>query len=200
MKNVAGYDLTKFMVGQRGIFGKIVTITVRTYRRPEVALAARFDPKSLPLVGEILATPLRPRWAALSPDALWLGWLDSQNAVDHFIRLLATHKSLEMRQRKLADDIAHRQSLWLMHANGFRASVPPASLQAFVANSQIKNWNADAVWGTVIGPLENVDIARLRSAANSVGGNVTIFRENEPPDWQASPTVLMMLAKLREAY
>src|SRR5687767_4207407 len=31
MKNVAGYDLTKFMVGQRGVFGKLVTITTRTY-------------------------------------------------------------------------------------------------------------------------------------------------------------------------
>ena len=32
VKNVAGYDLTKFAVGQRGVFGRIVTLTTRTYR------------------------------------------------------------------------------------------------------------------------------------------------------------------------
>src|SRR5204863_9510330 len=42
VKNVAGYDLTKFMVGQGGTFGELVTITTRTHRRPEAALLARF--------------------------------------------------------------------------------------------------------------------------------------------------------------
>src|SRR5215212_8366616 len=42
VKNVAGYDLTKFMVGQGGVFGRLVTLTTRTYRRPTVALLARF--------------------------------------------------------------------------------------------------------------------------------------------------------------
>src|SRR3954452_18449445 len=42
VKNVAGYDLTKLMVGQHGVFGKLVTLTTRTYRRPEAALLGRF--------------------------------------------------------------------------------------------------------------------------------------------------------------
>ena len=41
VKNVAGYDLTKFMVGQRGVFGRLVTVTTRTYRRPDVAVRLR---------------------------------------------------------------------------------------------------------------------------------------------------------------
>src|SRR5688572_30963415 len=44
VKNVAGYDLTKVMVGQPGVFGRVVTITVRTYRKPEAALLATFAP------------------------------------------------------------------------------------------------------------------------------------------------------------
>ena len=44
VKNVAGYDLTKFMVGSHGVFGRLVTITTRTYRRPDRALVARFRP------------------------------------------------------------------------------------------------------------------------------------------------------------
>src|SRR5207248_5943178 len=44
VKNVAGYDLTKFMVGQYGIFGKVVTLTSRAYKAPDAALLVRFDP------------------------------------------------------------------------------------------------------------------------------------------------------------
>ena len=40
MKNVAGYDLTKFMVGQGGVFGQVETIVTRTYRRPSGAPGA----------------------------------------------------------------------------------------------------------------------------------------------------------------
>src|SRR5436190_907282 len=38
VKNVAGYDLTKFMIGQGGVFGRIVTITTRTHRLPAAAI------------------------------------------------------------------------------------------------------------------------------------------------------------------
>src|SRR5687767_11951926 len=50
VKNVAGYDLTKFMVGQRGVFGRVTSLTVRTYRRPAAALLVRHvpDPAVLP--------------------------------------------------------------------------------------------------------------------------------------------------------
>src|SRR5437763_17122438 len=45
VKNVAGYDLTKFMVGQRGIFGELLTLTTRTYKRPQGAILAAFPPQ-----------------------------------------------------------------------------------------------------------------------------------------------------------
>jgi len=69
VKNVAGYDLTKFMVGQAGIFGRLVTITTRTYRRPEGSIVARF-PADVWLVNRLLPTPCRPQWIALTRTAL----------------------------------------------------------------------------------------------------------------------------------
>ena len=41
VKNVAGYDLTKFMVGQYGMFGKILTLTTRAYKAPELRFLRR---------------------------------------------------------------------------------------------------------------------------------------------------------------
>src|SRR5205814_5332546 len=65
VKNVAGYDLTKFMVGQNGVFGRIVTITTRTHLRPTGALLARFAP-DVWQINRLLPTPCRPQWAALT--------------------------------------------------------------------------------------------------------------------------------------
>src|SRR5580693_649001 len=42
---VAGYDVTKFMVGQRGVFGRLITLTTRTYRKPDQALLVRYAPE-----------------------------------------------------------------------------------------------------------------------------------------------------------
>src|SRR3954452_7500501 len=61
VKNVAGYDLTKFIVGQRGVFARLITITVRTYRRPAGAVLATFKPE-LQLVNELIPSPLKPHW------------------------------------------------------------------------------------------------------------------------------------------
>src|SRR4051812_9948432 len=44
LKNVAGYDLTKFLIGNAGVFGRLVTITSRTYKRPTGALLAKLPP------------------------------------------------------------------------------------------------------------------------------------------------------------
>src|SRR5688572_11219678 len=74
VKNVAGYDLTKFMVGQHGVFGRVVTITVRTYRKPEAALLATFAP-DVRRLNALLTTPARPQWSVLTSDALLCGYL-----------------------------------------------------------------------------------------------------------------------------
>src|SRR5438132_12449773 len=62
VKNVAGYDLTKFMVGQRGVFGRLLTLTTRTYKRPEGAILAAFPPRPK-LMNRLIPSPARPQWA-----------------------------------------------------------------------------------------------------------------------------------------
>ncbi|MFI5378342.1 MAG: FAD-binding oxidoreductase [Tepidisphaerales bacterium] len=74
MKNVAGYDLTKFMVGQHGVFGRIVTLATRTYRRPAGAIHATY-PAATSILEKLLPTALRPQWAMLTNAAgPGLGW------------------------------------------------------------------------------------------------------------------------------
>src|SRR5215213_6329358 len=100
VKNVAGYDLTKFMVGQGGVFGKLVTLTTRTYRRPPVALLARF-PARQAIINALLPTDHRPQWALLTKDALYCAYLGDERFATFQDARLADVGALHVERRTL---------------------------------------------------------------------------------------------------
>jgi len=164
VKNVAGYDLTKLMVGQHGQLGKIVTLTTRTYRRPAGAVVATFPP-DLSLVQNLLPTPLKPQWMLLSPDALTCGYLGDDLALNFYRVKLAEAKPLSIHARTLAADIAERTERF---RGGIRVSVPPVKVQEFVAAASLSGWIADPVFGIVL--CDTADVEALRDIAKRVGG------------------------------
>ncbi len=168
VKNVAGYDLTKFMVGQRGIFGRIVTLTTRTYRRPTDALLARFGP-DVRLVNTLMPSPLRPQWCLLTSDSLFCGYLGDDKTVEFYRRSLPQRKLMELRRRTLDEDVEHRAKMWSTAM--FRAAVPPARIPQFIEQAGVNKWIADAAFG-VVRIFEQSNFSKLRDAAESVGGKV----------------------------
>jgi len=172
VKNVAGYDLTKFMVGHRGVFGKLVTITTRTWRRPAGALVARFAPSDRTL-GQLMPIPARPHWAILGADALWCGYLGDEQAIEFYHTILPKQNPAEIIRRSISDDIADRARLWKMPSEGVaRVSVPPAKIMEFVKAASPANWVADAGFGIILCPAR--DEARLRAAATAAGGSLFV--------------------------
>src|SRR5688572_23305182 len=92
VKNVAGYDLTKFMVGQRGVFGRLVTVTTRLYQRPAGAILAMFAPNPR-MIGRLLPSTARPQWAVLTADALLCGYVSDERTLAFYENTLAVeHK------------------------------------------------------------------------------------------------------------
>ena len=176
VKNVAGYDLTKFMVGQRGVFGRIVTLTTRTYLRPAGAVLARHRPDHA-ILSRLLPTPLRPQWAALTADELLCGYLADETTLDWYESNARASEPVSVQRRSLEADAEHRASLWNVatRENSFRASVPPAKVRTFVEKARLDRWSADAAFGIVVGPLASPESATLlRVAARAVSGNVTL--------------------------
>jgi hypothetical protein len=196
VKNVAGYDLTKFMVGQQGIFGQIVTITARTYRRPAGALLVEREP-DVRLVSELLTTPLRPQWPILTPERLLLGYLGDEAALDCWSSRVAGER------RSLERDVEDRLKLFSRtygHGVTFRASVPPARLREFTRKAKF-DFAADAVFGIVRGWCHETSLPALRQAASAFGGS--LWRETgESLDEIASqnPPQLQLLLRLRQAF
>jgi hypothetical protein len=199
MKNVAGYDLSKFMVGQRGIFGKIVTVTVRTYRRPAGAIAARFAASDR-FVEKLIDTPLKPRWAILREGELWCGWLDETEALDFFENQLPAISPTEiLRQSVQADEIL-RGKLWGFEGDVVRAAVPPIRILEFAGEAGLKNWAADAVFGIVRGNFSSGEIERIQRAAKGVGGSAAFFAAGAMPRWEATKEEKQILSRLAEAF
>jgi glycolate oxidase FAD binding subunit len=205
VKNVAGYDLTKFMVGQRGVFGKLITLTARTYRRPERALLVRHRP-DVGIVGRLIPTPLRPQWAVLTPDALWCGYLGDETTAAWYESALRGAGGREaLTNRGVQEDIDHRAELWSRMEGPIRirASVPPARLSELATTLGGSRWVADAAFGILrASASDEAEVERIRRAAGDVGGSVLIARDNGPPafDPSTNPVERQIITRLKQAF
>jgi hypothetical protein len=175
VKNVAGYDLTKFMVGQGGVFGRLVTITTRTYRRPAGSVVARFGAEA-GRIHELLPTACRPQWAVLTGDALWCGYLGDERTMAFYREQLGAFGPEELTSCSIEEEIGRRFELWrYWGADGsFRASVPPARVREFTRGAGLGAWSADAAFGIVTGLAEGRD-REIVAATRGVSGSVYFF-------------------------
>ncbi|MGB7160865.1 MAG: hypothetical protein WBD40_22570 [Tepidisphaeraceae bacterium] len=202
MKNVAGYDLTKFMVGQGGVFGKIVTLTTRTYRRPAAALLARF-PARQAIINALLPTDHRPQWALLTKDALYCGYLGDERFAAFQEAGLPRVGAGEVTPRTLRDDVEHRAGLWCCYNEpAVRASVPPVRINEFVSLAKLVDWVADPAFGIVMsspGSAESIDA--VRSAAAKVGGTVTVtYPRQSRFEFSTTDVQRRMIERLKHAF
>lgn len=154
VKNVAGYDLTKLMVGQAGQLGQIMTIVTRIYRRPAAALVARWtigDSEAITgRVNTLLAGPLRPAWMLISGDELHCGYLGDEPAIAFYNEQLAQMPGARIERRSVEADMAERAERWRWPGNGpaARLSVPPAQVRRIM--QQAGATAADPVHGIVL--------------------------------------------------
>ena len=208
VKNVAGSDLTKFMVGQFGVFGRVVTITTRTYKRPAAAALATFEP-DVRRLNAMLTTPARPQWAMLTNEALLCGYLGDERTVAFFGKTLPQLEPRQWKRQSVEDDIALREKLWTARGESdatnriaFRASVPPMKVQEFVAAARtLDHWIADAAFGIVIGSAVIERTGAIHDAAAQCGGSVVLVDpRGEPIKMPFDPGMKRLLERLKYAF
>jgi FAD/FMN-containing dehydrogenase len=229
VKNVAGYDLTKFMVGSHGVFGRLVTVTARTYARPAGALLVKHAPtggtagvaappfaetleRHVGVLAALLPTPMRPQWALLTSEALWCGYLADVRTLDWYEANAATAGAdatgaggasppVEISRRGVQDDIDHRAALWRAgEGTPFRASVPPAKLPSFVSQLTPGEWVADPAFGIVLGSVaDDAQRQPLRDAAAQAGGTL-VFGAGRSLDVSTNPAERQIIERLKAAF
>jgi FAD/FMN-containing dehydrogenase len=201
VKNVAGYDLTKFMVGGHGIFGRLVTFTSRTHGLPDGALLVRHaaDPAKLTA---LLPTPLRPQWSLLTRETLLCGYLGDEATLAWYEANVRGSEPMEIQRRSVRDDIDHRASLWKTGITGipFRASIPPSKLKTFVNALNDSIWAADPAFGIVLGSAKDESRRQLREAANSLGGSARFGSTALDLDVSTNPAERQIIERLKTAF
>ena len=211
LKNVAGYDLGKFMIGNGGVFGRVVTITVRTFKRPTGALLAKLPPDAR-TISRLIATANRPAWAMMNNEGLWLGYLGEPSALDFYETSVLKLHPLEFIRQTLEQDVALREKLWRTipmqhHGSGkgifYRASVPPMRVLDFISAVKPGWWVADAAFGIVLGTCEVAeDMPGIRGFAGTMGGTV-LFRMTEngaATGMGVNAVEMKVLERLKEAF
>jgi hypothetical protein len=194
VKNVAGYDVTKFMVGQAGVLGEIIAVNLRAYRKPADALLCEFEP-NIEIFNRLIASPCRPQWGMLSEGALNCGYLGDVRTVDYYAKHLGEFAPRKMDRQGFAADVRWRCGRW--KGGSMRASVPPVRIGEFCRMANLKDWVADPAFGIVLADAER--LAATHAAA--VGGRAWFYNEGrELSEFSAGREERDVLQKLKHSF
>jgi FAD/FMN-containing dehydrogenase len=196
VKNVAGYDLTKLMVGQSGVLGRVSAVTLRAYRKPQDALIAEWEP-GMDVFNRLIASPCRPHWAVLTDSTLACGYLGAPATIDFYARQLPRLEPRRLERHGFAADVQWRIRHWRF--TSMRAGVPPMRIADFARLAGLREWVADPAFGIVLSPAQ--DSQAIRRAAADVGGRAWFWNEkHELSAMDCSPAERAILGKLKTAF
>jgi len=205
MKNVAGFDLVRLMVGSRGTLGVIVSVCVRVFPRPAVdcflVLRATSAEELVPAAGAVSTAPLMPASAVLaepepgSGAALIVRLHGARDAVDADRARLERHvrAGFEAVEGESALHLAHRlRDHAFAQPLVLRLSAPPARLAETLAVARTMPHAAlmaDVMAGRIrvgmpaVPPRAVEWVTSCRHAMQALDGTLVV--ETAPPDLAA---------------
>jgi glycolate oxidase FAD binding subunit len=198
MKNVAGFDVSRLMVGARGTLGALLEITIKVIPKPEVETTLRIEC----LLQN--AQQCMSDFARMSLPLSAMAWLEG--AV--IIRLQGTAQVVRNAQLKIrGDEILNSQEFWLdlrEHTHPFfhskqplwRLSVPPATPLPIPENEVFIDWCGGLRWWHTDKSAEEVN-----NMANQAEGYIYLFRDIKPVTGPQPPQSLLPLHQhLKKAF
>ncbi len=198
IKNVAGYDLTKFIIGQRGVFGQIGCLMLRTYRRPEAALVVKLA-ADVSQLNWLLALPQRPSWSVLDESALWVGYLGTELSVEAVARSLEGANAKGTVRQTAADDelLRARLTRWQPGEGevAFTIWAAPSVVSGLMRQARVGHWWADAPTGLIRGCCQPSDAGRLAAVTQDLGFNFHV--EGRPYRLSAGEAAVLRRLKAR---
>ncbi|MDO8893689.1 glycolate oxidase subunit GlcE, partial [Nitrosomonas sp.] len=179
MKNVAGYDVSRLMVGAMGTLGMLLEVSLKVLPKPmaEITLHMQMD--------EAAAIEKMNQWAGkplpISATCFRSGEL--------FLRLSGAESAVRAAHVKLGgEELSECEVFWKSvreQTHGFfrsastlwRLSINPTTPPLSFPGEQLIEWNGGLRW--LLGD-EELDAVTIRKTAKDAGGHATLFRSNEP--------------------
>lgn len=199
MKNVAGYDLSRLMVGALGTLGLMLEISLKVLPRPpqEATLVKEVDEaEALRLMNLWAGRPVPLSAAAYDGHRLYLRLSGVPTAVE------AAEKRIGGQRLEDDADFWHelreqRHAFFHGERPLWRLSLPPATRPLALEGKQLIEWGGAQRW-----LRSDIPSSALRRLAEKAGGHATLFRRQ--PDceqvFHPLPAPLLRLhAKLKAA-
>jgi glycolate oxidase FAD binding subunit len=176
IKNVAGYDVSRLMVGAFGTLGLITEMSLKVLPKPAAETTLQFE------LDEAAAILKMNQWAGqplpLSASSWHAGLLS--------VRLSGAASAVQAAQTRLGGEVLKdAAAFWLRlrdQATPFfdkrplwRLAVKPTTPPLNLSNAQWIEWGGAVRWLTT-----DLSAATLRDAAKAAGGHATLFRGDTP--------------------
>ena len=197
MKNVAGFDVSRLMVGARGTLGALLEITLKVLPKPELE-------ETLVFKCALGDAPKRMSALARHPLPLsGLAWIEGHV----FMRLAGTEAAIRAAHAQVGGEIAassahfwqslreqthvffnHSQPLW-------RLSLPLVSEMDIPEDGLLMDWGGALRWWHTSRPAPEVE-----TMAREHGGHACLFRNQTPVPSLAPSALLQLHQRLKKAF
>ena len=200
MKNVAGYDVSRLMVGGLGTLGLLLDVSLKVLPRPErhVTLVKDCNPRD--------AVAAMNGWAG-KPLPLSATCFDGNRLL---VRLSGSEAAVQQAAQRLGGDAwpeadrfwvdlrEHRLAFFAGEGPLWRLAVPSAVPPLDLPGKWLIEWGGGQRW--LVADLEP---ERVRAAARAVGGHATLFRGGDRTGEVFQPLAPALLAvhqRLKQAF
>ncbi len=178
IKNVAGYDVSRLMVGAMGTLGILTDLSLKVLPKPSAELTMQFD------IDEATAIQKFNQWAGLPLPLSGATWHEGVAT----LRLSGATAAVAAAKSKLGGeviDVVAAQKFWQSLRDQqhtffdsarplWRLSVPQTAPPLAATLAQLIEWGGGVRW--MVG---ETNAAALRKMAAKVGGHAILFRGND---------------------
>ena len=175
MKNVAGYDVSRLLVGSMGTLGILLEISLKVLPVPVARTTLKFrmpEPEALGRLNEWGGRPLPLSASTWSEGELWVRLEGAAAAVVSACGILAGDKVDESGATVFWQGIRdHSHAFFSRPGALWRLSVPSTTAPLTLPGSQLIEWGGALRWWHT-----GADAPTVRQAAKAAGGHATLFR------------------------
>jgi glycolate oxidase FAD binding subunit len=192
MKNVAGYDVSRLMVGAYGTLGVLLDVSLKVLPRPAASLTLMQEypqNEAIRRMSHLLSQPVPVDAACYHAGYCYLRIAGSEQAVQHAQNLLGgeTLKDSTPFWHSLRE---HQLHFFLGGKPLYRVMLKPATPPLDIAGEWLLDWGGAQRWLTSDAPQ-----ALIRERVAAAGGHVTLFRAGARADavFGSLPTAMLNL-------
>jgi len=188
IKNVAGYDVSRLMVGALGTLGLLTEVSLKILPRPALEISLQFE------MDEADALTAMNRWAG---QALPLSATSWHAGLLH-VRLSGAESAVKAAHARLGgEDLHDAPAFWQRLREQrtpffdkrplWRIAVKSTTAPLELTDTQWLEWGGAVRW-LALPAMNDLEIAHLRQLASEAGGHATLFRYNPLPNPDKAPS------------